>query len=130
MKHPLGGHAESPGDFSFRRLEYGPVLHTYYAITDRRAFILQEGWKRKSVSAFPNEISIIVREGNQRGTLWLGTKYPIFGPRGAKKRSMSRSMDEVPVFADIDDVDAVHRLLIEPRSTGKRADRPIFSFPG
>ena len=107
---------------------------TYYAITNRRAFILQEGWERKSVSAFPNEISIIEGEGNQRGTLWLGTKYPILGPRGAKKRSMSRfSMAGVPVFADIDDVDAVHRLLLELRSTGKRADdvgRPILSFPG
>jgi hypothetical protein len=86
------------------------------------------------VSAFPDEIPIIEREGDQKGTLWLGTKYPIVGPRGAKKRSISRvSMEDVPVFADIDDVDAVHRLLLELRSAGKRAEgrgKPILSFPG
>jgi hypothetical protein len=107
---------------------------TYYAVTSRRAFILQEGWERKSVSAFPHEISIIEREGTQTGTLWLGPKYPLRGPRGSKRRSMSRfSVDDVPVFADIDDVDAVHRLLIELHYTGdgaKDRGKPILSFPG
>jgi hypothetical protein len=90
--------------------------------------------ERKSISAFPDEISVIEREGDTRGTLWLGTKYPILGPRGTKTRSMSRfSMGEVPVFADIDDVDAVHRLLLEMRSVSKRSEdrgKPILSFPG
>lgn len=107
---------------------------TYYAVTNRRAFILQEGWERKSVSAFPNEISIIEREGSQRGTLWLGPKYPLRGPRGSKTRSMSRfAVGDVPVFADIDDVDAVHRLLVELHCAAncvKDRGKPILSSPG
>lgn len=86
------------------------------------------------MSAFPNEISIIEREGTHRGTLWLGPKYPVFGPRGSKTRSMSRfSVGDVPVFADIDDVDAVHRLLVELHDAGIRVKdrgKPILSFPG
>jgi hypothetical protein len=105
---------------------------TYYAVTNRRAFILQEGWERKSVSAFPDEIPIIECEGADRGTLWLGPKYPVLGPKGSKTRSWSRfSIDDVPVFADIDDVDAVHRLLIELHDTSNAArGKPILSFPG
>ena len=85
------------------------------------------------MSAFPNEISIIQREGAQRGTLWLGPPYPVLGPRGSKTRSMSRfSVSDVPVFADIDDVDAVHRLLIELHCADGAKDRgkPMLSFPG
>lgn len=54
----------------------------YYAITNRRALILQEGWTRKVVSAFPNELFIIEREGTLTGTLWLNPQYPLIGARG------------------------------------------------
>lgn len=107
---------------------------TYYAISNRRAFVLQEGWVRKLASTFPHELLTIEREGTNTGTLWLGPKYPILGARGAKTRSMSRfDMEDVVVFADIDDVDSVHRLLMELREEGRRAPdsaKPIFSFPG
>jgi hypothetical protein len=107
---------------------------TYYAITNRRALVLQEGWVRRLASTFPHELSTIHREGIQTGTLWLGPKYPVIGPRGSKKRSMSRfDVEEVLVFADIDDVDRVHRWLMELRDAGKKVPdrgKPILSFPG
>jgi hypothetical protein len=89
---------------------------TYYAVTNRRVFILQEGWSTKTIAAFLDSIPNIVREGDASGTLWFGPKYPIMGTRGAKKRNVSRFwLDDVPVFADIRDLDTVCRLVNDLR---------------
>ena len=97
---------------------------TYYAVTNRRVIVLQEGWKRKTSSTFLNAIPGIEREGTATGTLWFGPKFPIIGPRGARKRSMSRfSLDDVPVFADIEDVDSIYRLVTNLRE--KEARGPV-----
>ena len=88
----------------------------YYAITNRRVLILQEGWKRKTSSTYLEVIPTIEREGSVRGTLWFGPKYPVIAGRGQQTRGMSRfSIGDVPVFADIDDVEAVHRLVLDQR---------------
>jgi hypothetical protein len=88
----------------------------YYAITNRRVLILQEGWKRKTSSTYLEVIPTIEREGEVRGTLWFGPKYPVVAGRGQQTRGMSRfRIGDVPVFADIDDVEAVHRLVLDQR---------------
>jgi hypothetical protein len=84
--------------------------------------ILQEGWKRKTSSTYLDAIPTIEREGEVRGTLWFGPKYPVIAGRGQKTRDMSRfSIGDVPVFADIDDVDAVYRLVLDQRQSGPRS---------
>jgi hypothetical protein len=89
---------------------------TFYAITNRRVLIVQRGLSFRTFSVFPNELSTIEREGTRSGTLWLGPKYPIVGARGQKKRAMSRfAIGDVPVLADIDNVDAIHSLLLDLR---------------
>jgi hypothetical protein len=89
---------------------------TYYAVTNRRVLVLQEAWNRKTSMMFLDTIPQIEREGSATGTLWFGTKYPVVASKGRKSRDMSRfSVGDVPVFADIDGVDAVHRLIIELR---------------
>ena len=94
---------------------------TYYALTNRRVLVLQEGWKRKTSSMYMEAIPTIVREGTTVGTLWFGTKYPVIAGRGQKTRGMSRfDVKDVPVFADIDDVNSVHRLAEELREKAKR----------
>ena len=56
----------------------------------------------------------IEREGEETGTLWLGTKYPILGSRGSPKKSMGRfEAKGTLVLADIADVDSVYRLIVE-----------------
>ena len=96
--------------------------HTFYAVTNRRVLILQEGWKRKTQFSFLESIPEISREGDDVGTLWLGTKLPILGSRGSAKRSMSRFdiSDAVPTLADIDDVDSVYRLILDLREQGRK----------
>ena len=59
---------------------------TYYAATNRRALILQDGWKRKTSSIFLEEIPTISFEGTMTGTLWFGPKYPIIVGRGSRKK--------------------------------------------
>jgi hypothetical protein len=99
---------------------------TYYAATNRRALILQDGWKRKTSSIFLEEIPTISFEGTMTGTLWFGPKYPIIVGRGSRKktRSLSRfDVGDVPVFADIDDVESVYRLILNLREKlGKKSN--------
>ena len=66
-------------------------------------------------------IPAIEREGTETGTLWFGKKYPVIAGRGQKTRSMSRfEVSDIPVFADIDDVDGVQRLVQERRENARR----------
>jgi len=89
---------------------------TYYAVTSRRVLVLQEGWKRKTCSIFLSAIPTIEREGEASGTVWFGPKYPVISGRGQKTRSMSRfAVADTPVFADIDDVDSVYRMVMDLR---------------
>jgi hypothetical protein len=55
---------------------------TYYAITNRRVVVLQEGWKHKSSGMYLETIPMIEREGARRGTLWFGEKRPTVVGRG------------------------------------------------
>jgi len=99
---------------------------TYYAITNRRVLILQEGWKRKTQFVFLESIPEISREGNETGTLWLGTKLPVLGGRGSSSRSMSRFSikGEVPTLADIDNVDSVYHLILDLREQTRKQSQP------
>jgi hypothetical protein len=105
---------------------------TYYAVTNRRVLVLQEGWRRKTSTTFLEAIPQIEREGAVTGTLWFGTKYPILAAKGRKTRDMSRfSIGDVPVFADIGDVDSVHRLIMDLRARIGRGSipAPILTYP-
>jgi hypothetical protein len=94
---------------------------TYYAVTNRRVVILQEGWKRKINWMYLEAISAIESEGTKTGTLWFGKKYPVIAGRGQKRRSISRfEVRDIPVFADIDDVDGVRRLVQELREKARK----------
>jgi len=94
---------------------------TYYAVTNRRVLVLQEAWKRKLNWMYLEAIPTIEREGTMTGTLWFGEKYPLIAGRGQKKRSMSRfAVGGIPVFADIDDVDGVQRLVQELRENARK----------
>ena len=90
---------------------------TYYAITDRRVLIFQEGWKRQRQFTYIDSIPEISCEGDSVGTIWLGAKLPAFGGRGTKTRGWSRLgiTDGVPTLADIDDVDSVYHLILDLR---------------
>ena len=95
---------------------------TYYGVSNRRIFILQESWKRKANFFFLEAISEMTREGDRTGTIWLGPKLPAFGGRGSATRSMSRFNvgSQSPSFTDIDDIDSVYRLILELREKARK----------
>jgi hypothetical protein len=89
---------------------------TYYAVTNRRVLVIQEGWNRKTSWAYLGTIPTVEREGSITGTLWFGPKYPVIAGRGQKTRGMSRfSIGDFPVFADIDDLDSVYHMVLDMR---------------
>ncbi|HWY06157.1 MAG TPA: hypothetical protein VNY24_04810 [Candidatus Acidoferrales bacterium] len=100
--------------------------HTYYAVTDRRVLIFQEGWNRKTHFSFLDSIPEISREGNDVGSLWLGTKLPVISGRRSSTRSMSRFSinDAVPTLADIDNVDSVYHLILDLREQTRKQSQP------
>jgi len=86
----------------------------YYGITNRRLLVLQESTRRKTSSMYLDAIPSVERDGESVGTLWFGTKYPVLAGRGQRTRNWSRfNVGDVPVFADIDDVDSVYRLILD-----------------
>jgi hypothetical protein len=94
---------------------------TYYAVTNRRVLVVQEGPKKKMSMTFLESIPTIEREGTEIGTLWFGPKYPVIAARGRKTRDVSRfSVGDVPVFADIEDVESVHGLILDLRTKAGR----------
>ncbi len=87
---------------------------TYYAVTNRRILVVQEGWNRKTSSTYLDAIPTVTREGAPIGTLWFGPKYPVLGSRNQKLRGIHHfSIGDTPVFADIDNVDSVYRLITD-----------------
>lgn len=97
---------------------------TFYAVTNRRVLLFQEGWKLKKRFIFLESLAELSREGTAIGTLWLGPKLPTIGSRGSRLRGMSRFYfgDSVPVLADIADADQVERLILDLREKS----RPMF----
>jgi len=96
---------------------------TYYAVTDRRVLVLQEGRKRETSFIYIDAIPTIEREGGQTGTLWFGQKSPVVAGRGQKTRGWSRfRVGDIPVFADIDDMDSVYRLVVDLRERRARTE--------
>jgi hypothetical protein len=102
---------------------WGRFLHdawlkrrSYYAVTNRRVLVIQEGWNRKTSWTYLGTIPTVEREGSMTGTLWFGPKYSLIAGRGQKTRSMSRfSIGDFPVFADIDDLDSVYHMVLDMR---------------
>jgi hypothetical protein len=96
---------------------------TYYAVTNRRVIVAQDATKWKTSWAYIANIPTVQREGTDRGTLWFGPKAPVVARGGQRSRSMSQfSVGDVPVFADIDDVDSVYRLVMDLREKADSKD--------
>jgi len=87
---------------------------TYYAISNRRILLYQAGWKQKNSAVYLEGIPALDKEGTGIGTIWFGQKYPIIAGRGHRTRTWSRfDLSGVPIFADIDNVESVSRLVMD-----------------
>jgi hypothetical protein len=88
----------------------------FYGVTSRRILVVQEGWNRRAAFTYIDVLPTVEREGTETGTLWFGPKAPVIGGRNQKLRDMSRFRVSDPVvFADIDGVESVYRLVLDLR---------------
>ena len=95
---------------------------TFYAITNRRVLVVQEAGKRKTRTIYLEGIPGIEREGQTIGTLWFGPRLPLLGGRSRQSGGWSRfNLKEVLMFADIDDLEAVYRLVLDLKEKNRRA---------
>jgi hypothetical protein len=99
---------------------------TYYGVTSRRILIVQDGWNRKGSFNYIDVLPTIQKEGSGTGTLWFGPKYPVVAGGRRTTRNMSRfSVGDTPVFADIDDVDSVYRMVLDRREQLTKRDTSV-----
>jgi hypothetical protein len=90
---------------------------THYAVTTRRVLAVQDGWRRRMSSAYLNTLPTLTKEsaGNGRGTLRF-TSSQFAWLRGNRWSAWDgMSVEDIPVFRDIDDVDSVYRLVSDQR---------------
>jgi hypothetical protein len=75
-----------------------------------------------AIFLFLESIPEVTREGGSPGTLWLGSKLPLFAGRGSPSRGMSRFnvSNNTAVLADIDDVHSVNDLLLSLREQARK----------
>lgn len=101
---------------------------TYYAITDRRVIVVQEAWKRQIASAYLDTLPTLVKEGGTQGIgslRFAETGLTRTGRRGGWGTWDSMSIGETPAFRDIEDPDAVYRLVTDLREKA-RSPRATF----
>lgn len=92
---------------------------TFYAITNRRVVVVQNGLKHQIASAFIDSLQTIVKDGNSKGigSLRLTPNAPLW--YGSRQQGFAGwtpiAVGSTPAFLDIDDVDSVYRVLSEQR---------------
>jgi hypothetical protein len=83
--------------------------HTYYALTDKRALVVTDRWRRRTVSgAFLNSLPVIDKRVRTDGIGTIG-----FGGQVAGEWQWGKNNPPRPLtFEDIDDVDSVYQLVL------------------
>lgn len=101
--------------------------HTYYALTNRRVIVVQNGWSRRMASSYLNSLPNLVKEGGAKG---VGTlRFNQSDSLSSRQRQLAAwnalSVGDVPTFVDVEDVDSLYRLISEGRD-GARATKTAF----
>ncbi len=87
---------------------------TFYALTDRRVLVVQNGWSRKTSSAYLEDLPTLVKDGASEniGTLHFAPVASAWSGRGAGWGAWDgMSIEDVPVFRDIRQVDELYQLI-------------------
>jgi hypothetical protein len=90
---------------------------TFYAVTNRRAIVVQQAWGRKTAAAFLDTLPSLIKEGGANGVGTLRfSAAPVFN-RGSFTFGAwdGMSVGDTPVFRDIDELEAIYNLVSEQR---------------
>jgi hypothetical protein len=100
---------------------------TYYAVTNRRVIVVQNGWSRKMVAPYLDSLPTVTKEGPDSGpgTLAFAPNSSLFSVfSGSSSSSRGRrgwgpwnamTVGDAPIFCDIDNLDYVYRLVSDLR---------------
>lgn len=90
---------------------------TFYAVTNRRVIVVQNGWRRRMASSYLDSLPTLIKEHSSRGrgTLRFAPQESMWSGRRGWGAWDGMSLDDVPTFRDIRDVDAVYRLVSDLR---------------
>jgi len=96
---------------------------TYYALTNRRVIVVQNGWSRKMASAYVDTLPTIIKEkaSNGLGTLRFAQRAPAWSNQRSYGAWDGMDVGDIPTFVDIPDVDMVYRMVSDQRE--RAADR-------
>lgn len=95
--------------------------HTHYAVTDRRVIVVQNGFSRKMVSAYIDALQTLTKEERTGGlgTLRFAQKESIWSVLRGWGVWDAMDVGSSPTFVDIDDVQAVYRLVSDLREKAR-----------
>ncbi len=88
---------------------------TYYALTDRRALVVQKARRYRIASAYLSGLPSLNLESGPGtiGTIRFGPKIQMFAKNNGWGVWDTMNIDETPIFRDIEDVRDVYRLVAE-----------------
>lgn len=94
---------------------------TFYAVTNRRVIVFQNGWKRQMASSYLDTLSTLIKEGASagRGTLRFTQQDSMWSGRRGWGVWDGMAVGDVPTFLDIEDVDSVYRLVSDLRDKSR-----------
>jgi hypothetical protein len=100
---------------------------TFYAVTDRRVIVVQNGWKRQMASGYIDTLPTLIKEGGSNGIGCLRFAQPL--PAAYSRNGFGAwnglNIGSVPTFMDIENVDSVYRLVSDLREK-TRTPKPNF----
>jgi hypothetical protein len=96
---------------------------TYYAVTSKRVIAVQDGWTRKTASTYLDTLPSLTKEGHSGncGTLRFSPPESLWSKRQVGEAWNGMEIEGVPVFFDINDVDAVYHLIAALRDKATAA---------
>lgn len=96
---------------------------TYYAVTNRRVIVVQQGFTRRMASAYIDTLSNLIKQNGRRGfgSLLFAPLQPLWSRRGGWGVWDGLPVGDVPEFRDIEDVDSIYRLVSDQREQSRQA---------
>ncbi len=98
---------------------------TYYAVTNRRVIVVQDGSSRKTASAYLDTLPTLVKESSSGGvgTLRFAEPESVWSKGRGWSAWDVMAVGSVPVFVDMDDVGGLYHLVSELREKAVAARR-------
>jgi hypothetical protein len=101
---------------------------TFYAVTNRRVIVVQNGWKKEMASSYLDSLPTFIKEGNAggRGTLRFAPQESMWSGKRGWGAWDGMGIGSVPTFTDIEDVDSIYRLVSDLREKSRSTERTHF----